>query len=174
MSDHILSTLREILDRSPYEQKTVLTLTDEAADNLRQNLDASLAFNIDIHSQRQKLLVHRLKRSVTLLEQRNRLSQDYSTLSDTAIEQIVDATLSQIKAPLLCLPEHLDIISDRLFDLVIVEASDYLTPSQVETIARRAKKVALLGELTAKNSFLNKIFQNLFPAYRIKPLNQIL
>ena len=47
MSDHILSTLREILDRSPYEQKTVLTLTDEAADNLRQNLDASLAFNID-------------------------------------------------------------------------------------------------------------------------------
>ena len=47
VSDHILSTLREILDRSPYEQKTVLTLTDEAADNLRQNLDASLAFNID-------------------------------------------------------------------------------------------------------------------------------
>lgn len=122
----------------------------------------------NIHPKRQELLVHRLKKSETLLEQRERLHQDYTTLSDCALEQILDAALPHIKAPILCLIDQLPILGERTFDLVIVEDSHYLDDSTLKSIATRAKKVVFLGELTEPRNLFNKLFQNLFPAYRLQ------
>ena len=127
-----------------------------------------------IHPKRQELLVCRLKQAQTLLEQRERLYQDYRTLSKYAIEQIVDASISHVKAPILCLSDRLTILGDRLFDLVIVEDSHYLNPSLLQEIALRANKIVLLGELreleesTENQNLFNKLFQNLLPAYRLQ------
>ena len=90
----------------------------------------------NIHPKRQELLVYRLKKSEILLEQRERLYQDYTTLSDHALEQILDAALPHIKPPILCLSDRLAILGERSFDLVIVEDSHKLGASSLETIGR--------------------------------------
>lgn len=121
-----------------------------------------------VHLKRQELLVHRLRQSQTLLEQRERLHQDYTTLSDHAIDQIVDASLPHIKAPILCLSDRLAVLGDRLFDLVIVEDSHYLNSSLLQAIALRANKIVLMGELGGTKNLFNQLFQNLLSAYRLQ------
>jgi hypothetical protein len=121
-----------------------------------------------IHPKRQELLVYRLSKSETLLEQRERLHQDYTTLSDYALEQILDAALPHIKAPILCLSDRLAILGDRTFDLVIVEDSHYLDASTLQAISTRAKKIVLFGELTEPKNLFSRLFQNLFAAYRLQ------
>ncbi|CAO5043480.1 DNA helicase [Microcystis aeruginosa] len=122
----------------------------------------------NIHPKRQELLVYRLSKSETLLEQRERLHQDYTTLSDHAIEQILDAALPHIKAPILCLSNQLAILGERTFDLVIVEDSHYLNDSTLQAIATRTKKIVLLGELTEPRNLFSRLFQSLSPAYRLQ------
>ena len=109
-----------------------------------------------------------MSRSETLLEQRERLHQSYTKLSDYAIEQILDAALPDIKAPILCLSDRLAMLGERIFDLVIVEDSHYLNGSTLQAIATCAKKIVLLGELTEPNNLFSKLFQNLSPAYRLQ------
>ncbi len=121
-----------------------------------------------IHPKRQELLAYRLSKSETLLEQRERLHQDYTTLSDHALEQILDAALPHVKAPILCLSDQLAILGERTFDLVIVEDSHHLDAFTLQEIAIRAKKIVLLGELTEPNNLFSKLFQNLSPAYRLQ------
>lgn len=121
-----------------------------------------------IHPKRQELLVHRLKKSEPLLEQRERLHQDYTTLSDNALEQILDAALPHIKAPILCLSDRIAMLGERTFDLVIVEDSHYLNDSRLKAIATRAKKIVLFGELVEPQNLFSKLFQNLSPAYRLQ------
>jgi hypothetical protein len=127
-----------------------------------------------IHPKRQELLVYRLRQAQTLLEQRERLYQDYTTLSEYAIEQIVDASISHVKAPILCLNDRLPMLGDRIFDLVIVEDSHYLNRSLLQAIALRANKIVLLGELkeigkpTENRNLFNELFQNLLSAYRLQ------
>lgn len=120
----------------------------------------------NIHPKRQELLVHRLKKLETLLEQRERLHQDYTKLSDHALEQILDAALHHIKAPILCLSDQLAILGERTFDLVIVEDSHSLDSATLQAIATRAKKIVLLGELTEPQNLFGRLFQNLSAAYR--------
>ena len=122
----------------------------------------------NIHPKRQELLVYRLKKSEILLEQRERLYQDYTTLSDHALEQILDAALPHIKPPILCLSDRLAILGERSFDLVIVEDSHKLGASSLETIAHRAQKIVLLGELGENRNLFRILFQNLLPAYRLQ------
>jgi hypothetical protein len=122
----------------------------------------------NIHPKRQELLVHRLKKSETLLEQRERLHQDYTTLSDHAFEQILDTALPHIKVPILCLSDRLAILGERTFELVIVEDSHYLNDSTLQAIATRAKKIVLLGELTESKNLFGRLFQNLSSAYRLQ------
>ena len=121
-----------------------------------------------IHPKRQELLVYRLSKSETLLEQRERLYQDYTTLSDYAIEEILDTALPHIKVPILCLSDRLALLGERTFDLVIVEDSHYLDGSRLKAIANRAKKIVLLGELREHKNLFDKLFQNLSPAYRLQ------
>lgn len=121
-----------------------------------------------VHLQRQQLLVQRLNKSETLIQQRERLHQDYLTLSDYALEQIVDAVLPNIKIPILCLSDNLEILGDRTFDLVIVEDSHYLSNTVLQTIANRANKIVFLGELTENDTAFKNLFQHLLPSYRIE------
>ena len=121
-----------------------------------------------IHPKRQELLVHRLKKSEPLLEQRERLHQNYTTLSDNAIEQILDASLHHIKAPILCLGDRISMLGERTFDLVIVEDSHYLDDSRLKAIATRANKIVLFGELVEPQNLFSTLFQNLSPAYRLQ------
>ena len=120
-----------------------------------------------IHQKRQDILVYRLIKSEALLEQRERLYQDYATLSDNALEQILDAALSHIKAPILCLSDRLAVLGDRAFDLVIVEDSHFLDDFTLKAIAIHAKKLVLLGELAEHRSPFGNLYQNLFPSYRL-------
>ena len=122
----------------------------------------------DLQPQRQQLLVHRLKQSVTLLEHREWLYQNYKNLSDTSINQIVNAALPYIKAPILCLSDHLKLLKSYTFDLVIVENSQDLQAPTLKTIAQFAKKLVLLGELKSENSLFSRLFKNLSPAYRLR------
>jgi hypothetical protein len=121
-----------------------------------------------IHPKRRELLVYRLSKLETLLEQRERLYQDYTTLSDHALEQILDAALPHIKAPILCLSDQLAILGERTFDLVIVEDSHYLDDSRLKVIATHARKIVFLGELTERENLFSRLFQNLLPAYRLQ------
>jgi len=141
-----------------------IELTEKLTQSIAEILPA-------IHPQRRELLVHRLKQSETLLQQRERLYQDYTNLSDHAIEQIVDASLPHIKTPILCPSDRLNLLGDRLFDLVIVEDSHNLSRQLLAAIALRANKIVLLGELqpvTRRQNLFNQIFQNLLSAYRLQ------
>jgi len=120
----------------------------------------------NIHPQRQRLLAYRLEKSKTLLEQRERLRQTYSRLSEHGIEQIIDASLPHLKIPILCLPQQLSTLSDRTFDLVIVEESNDIDNQSLGTIALRSKKLVLLGKVKGEGLF-RRIFSNLYPAYRL-------
>lgn len=121
-----------------------------------------------IHPKRQELLAYRLSQSETLLEQRERLHQGYTTLSDHALEEILDAALPHIKTPILCLSDRLAILGERTFDLVIVENSHSLDNSILQVIAIHAEKIVLFGELTERENLFKKLFQNLSPAYRLQ------
>ena len=120
-----------------------------------------------IHQKRQELLVYRLRKSEALLEQRERLHQDYATLSDNALEQILDAALPHIKAPILCLGDRLAVLGDRAFDLVIVEDSHFLDAFTLQAIATHAKKLVLFGELAEHRNPFGNLYRNLFPSYRL-------
>ena len=136
-------------------------LTDKLAQMVEEILPT-------VHPKRQQLLVNRLKQSENLLEHRERLFQDYTTLSDNALESIVDAAISNIKAPILCCGDYLDMLDGRAFDLVIVEDSHQLSLSVLQKISSHATKIVFLGELVEENNTFRELFQNLLAAYRIE------
>ena len=121
----------------------------------------------DIHPKRQELLVDRFQKSISLIQQREKIRQNYITLSNSSFDQIVDCSLSYLQAPILCLFKHLQSLENRTFDLVIVEDSQYLNHAILQTIAPLAKKLVLLGELTNTNNLFDTISCNLYPAYRL-------
>ena len=125
-----------------------------------------------IHPARRQLLVHRLIQSKALLQQREHLYQDYINLSDSALEQMTDAVLPHFQAPILCATNHLSRLEssglDLVFDLVIVEDSDYLNIQQVQTIGVLGKKLVFLGDLVDRKNLFGRLFQNLLPSYRVE------
>lgn len=165
LEDSLFEELQTKRDR----QSWLKLLREEDPSQKTQKLTQAVAEIFPtIHPKRQELLVHRLSKSETLLEQRERLHQYYTTLSDHALEQILDAALPHIKAPILCLSDRLALLGERTFDLVIVEDSHYIDDSRLKAIATRAKKIVLFGELVEPKNIFSKLFQNLSPAYRLQ------
>lgn len=123
-----------------------------------------------ISSHRQKLLVYKICKSQDLLKHREQLYQNYTNLSDNALDQITDALLPSSQAPLLCQVDHLsnlDTYSKELsFDLVIVEDSHYVNDRELQNIAMLSKKLVLLGDRSNKRTLFAKLWSNLLPAYR--------
>jgi len=125
-----------------------------------------------IHPARRQLLVHRLIQSKALLQQREHLYQDYVNLSDSSLDQMTDAVMPHFQAPILCTTKHLSRLEnsglDLVFDLVIVEDSNYLTDQELQNISMRGKKLVFLGDLVGRRNLFGKLFNNLLPSYRVE------
>ncbi|UCJ12521.1 MAG: hypothetical protein JWS08_01455 [Phormidium sp. PBR-2020] len=117
---------------------------------------------------RQTLLVQKLQTSQRLLQQRNQLHQAYLTLSDHGLTQLAQTTLHSAKIPWLCLSEQISRVARRQFDIVIVADSHELEMKPLQAVATSAKKLLLLGELADSQSAFVKLFESLFPAYRLE------
>lgn len=120
------------------------------------------------HPPRQTLLVQKLKTSQRLLQQRDQLHQAYLTLSDHGLMQLAQTTLHSAKIPWLCLSKQMSRVARRQFDIVIVADSHELEMKPLQTVATSAKKLLLLGELADPKSAFVKLFEGLFPAYRLE------
>jgi len=167
---HLLqdSLFEELLTKRDRQFWLNLLREEETLQKPQKLIQAVAEIFPNIHPKRQELLVYRLKKSETLLEQRERLYQDYATLSDHALEQILDAALPHIKPPILCLSDRLAILGERTFDLVIVEDTHKLDFTKLKMLAHRAQKIVLLGELGENRNLFRILFQNLLPAYRLQ------
>ncbi|MCM1982028.1 hypothetical protein [Lyngbya confervoides] len=143
-------------------------LTPEEQDDKIERLRLEIQ-NIfpNIHEKRRDLLMHRLRKSYRLLEQQEHLFQDYTSLSERAIEQIVDEVITHIQPLTLCHINNLKVIENRSFDLVIIEDGHHLPERQLKKVAIHAHKLVIMGELTKSNGLLDHFFHNLLPAYRI-------
>lgn len=121
-----------------------------------------------LSSQRRALLVQRLQKSVTLLEQREHLTQTYTSFTEGALEQMLDTILPHLHLPTLCTYDELALLGDQRFAVVIVERSETLTAQALKAIASKAQKLVLLGDLTKSVTLYHKIFWQLLPAYRLQ------
>jgi hypothetical protein len=115
------------------------------------------------------LLVQKLQKFPKLIAQRELLKQNYQNLSDTALEELTTLTLNTMPFPVLCLSDDLELLTDKIFDLVIVEDSHYLEEETINTVAHLSKKLVLLGELHGDiYNFFRELFNQISPAYRLE------
>lgn len=121
----------------------------------------------DVHPARQQLLVRRLQQAHPLLAQREQLWQNYTHLSAQALQDITDGLLATMTIPVLCVSQQLETLGQRVFDWVVVEDTHTLAPENLLNIARRAKKLVLLGEVEDRQSSFTRIFYRLWPSDRV-------
>ncbi len=115
---------------------------------------------------RRQLLALSLKEMKTLLEQQFVLSKHYARLSDTAIQQGLDALQRWPQGSIIGTLELL--LADRevwqqSFDLVVVEAADQLTHATLILVANLGEKLVLLATVDGLTSITSQAGQPILP-----------
>lgn len=147
-------------------QKLSELITETNQEKLRQKIKQKFP---QISDNRCMLLMAKIKKFSHLLTQREYLKQNYQNLADNDLEELTQLTINTVNFPHTCLVNGIDLIPDKIFDVVIIEDSHLLTQAVIERVAKNSQKLILLGELDKDNdNFLKRLFYNLSPAYRLE------
>ncbi|MGY6530598.1 MAG: DEAD/DEAH box helicase family protein [Cyanobacterium sp.] len=120
-----------------------------------------------VSDNRRILLMTKIERFSNLLSQREYLKQNYQNIGEKDLEELTQLTIHSVNFPQTCLVNDMELVSEKTFDMVIVEDSHLLTQTIIEKITHYSQKLILLGELDNDN-FFRRLFNNLSPAYRIE------
>lgn len=129
-------------------------ITETNQEKLRKRIKQKFP---QISDSRCMLLMAKIKKFSHLLIQREYLKQNYQNLADNDLEELTQLTINTVSFPHTCLISDIDLMPDKIFDIVIIENSHLLTQNVIEIIAKNSQKLILLGELdTDRDNFFKK------------------
>lgn len=159
------SLIKKLQNQPNFGHLLTLAVSDEKM-QLKKELEVIFP---ETSKHRLELLIFYLEEYFTLIKQRLLLLNQYKTLSDQAIAQLIKITIETTSIPILStinnvLKTELEL---KKFDLIMVEDCHLLSESSLMVLASMTNKLALIGELTNNHSYFSNLSKSLSPAYQV-------